>query len=163
MAFSSYHKVPIRTQCCIPSGPVTHITRWGFAIPVRLEKAGTGAGVRSRVRTQETRNPAPDAPRTGMEAGSSHIYPQPGLQRIRSGHSAENMACTAPRGHTAFQDPEHMPEKNPEQKPLLSRRGRTVLCPGTPLRGNRGEEDDWRGEEISAASASWSGTCLPTV
>lgn len=37
-----------------------------------------------------------------------------------------------------------MPEKNPGQRPPVSRR---VLCPGTPLRGNKGEENDGEGEK----------------
>ena len=128
------------------SSIATHITRCGFpSSRGNGEKTGTGAGVQKSLLSGNT-NHGPWCAPTGAEAGTFHFFPPAGFtHRIRGGHPSRNHGVHWAAETYCFPNREHMPEKNPGQRPPVSRRARRVLCSGTPLRGNRGEEND--GEE----------------
>lgn len=113
-------------------------------IPGKRKKTGTGAGVQKGLLSENT-NHGPWCAPTGAEAGTFHFFPPAGFtHRIRGGHPSRNHGVHWAAGTYCLPNREHMPEKNPGQRPPVSRR---VLCPGTPLRGNKGEENYGEGEK----------------
>ena len=122
-------------------------TLWLPVIPGKRKKNGTGAGVQKGLLSENT-NHGPWCAPTGAEAGTFPFFPPAGFtHRIRGGHPSRNHGVYWAAGTYCLPNREHMPEKNPGQRPPVSRRARGVLCPGTPLRGNKGEENDGEGEK----------------
>ena len=116
-------------------------------IPGKRKKTGTGAGVQKGLLSENT-NHGPWCAPTGAEAGTFHFFPPAGFtHRIRGGHPSWNHGVHWAAGTYCLPNREHMPEKNPGKRPPVSRRARGVLCSGTPLRGNKGEENDGEGEK----------------
>ena len=100
-----------------------------------------------RACSQKTRITAHGAPPQKLKPEPFPSFPRPVLHRIRGGHPSRNHGVHWAAGTYCLPNREHMPEKNPGQRPPVSRRARGVLCPGTPLRGNKGEENDGEGEK----------------
>lgn len=146
------------------SSIATHITRCGFpSSRGNGEKTGTGAGVQKGLLSENT-NHGPWCAPTGAEAGTFHFFPRPVLHRIRGGHPSRNHGVHWAAGTYCLPNREHMPEKNPGQRPPVSRRARGGLsAPGLLSGGTKERRMTGREKKISAARASWSGTCPPTV
>ena len=141
-----------------------------------------------RACSQKTRITAHGAPPQKLKPEPFPSFPRPVLHRIWGGHPSRNHGVHWAAGTYCLPNREYMPEKNPGQRPPVSRRARGVLCPGPragaslrPHRarrhaghagssalgllsgGTKERRTTGREKKISAARASCSGTCPPTV
>ena len=116
-------------------------------IPGKREKTGTGAGVQKGLLSENT-NHGPWCAPTEAEAGTFPFFPPAGFTPHPGRSSLTESRRALGRGDILFTKSGTHAGKEPGAEASGVTQGtRGPLCPGTPLRGNKGEENDGEGEK----------------
>ena len=143
------------------SSIATHITRCGFPSSRGNGKKPEPEQESKRACSQKTRITAHGAPPQELKPEPFTSFPRPVLHTASGAVIPHGItACTGPRVHTVYQIGDTCRKRT---------RGRGLRChagfsaPGLLSGGTKERRTTGREKKISAARASWSGTCPPTV